>query len=510
MMSLRSAALVLLLPAALAAQSDPIKCGVPALLLGESFRAKTDTRTAATQVYDSPGGKFRLTYETDGPDAVPLADLNLNGVPDYVEKAAQFADSSYSYQVLELGLRDPVLPGLRYNIYFEDLPYYGYTQIQGATTYIVLHSTFAGFPPNNDPEGDVMGALKVTIAHEFKHAIQYATNRWLGDAGNVNWVEMDATMMEEIVHPDVDDYYHYIGSSTGIFRNPGRSTPLAYDHATWMLHYAEAYGIGFWVDVWNEIATTSARMVTAISRELGRRGEDAFAHTFARNHAWHFASGTRTTGGYGFLASDEYPTATATLRTLAADTTYAQATIPKLAARYYEYAVPAGMSGPLALEFFYEGTAISIGLMGITPAGEVLETTASGDAAGYLMVSTPWSIGDVAFIRMVVGNAAETGTLAYSVRTAAIEIPEFPLLEPNFPNPFNPSTFIPYSIPAIGPVRITLWDVLGRRVATLVDGVQSAGTYTLRYDADNLASGVYFVRLETAGVVRTRAITLVR
>jgi hypothetical protein len=71
----------------------------------------------------------------------------------------------------------------------------------------------------------------------------------------------------------------------------------------------------------------------------------------------------------------------------------------------------------------------------------------------------------------------------------------FALLQ-NYPNPFNPSTTIAYEVPANSRVTLSVYDVLGRLVTTLVDKVQDAGRYTIAFDATHLASGIYFYRFE--------------
>ena len=79
----------------------------------------------------------------------------------------------------------------------------------------------------------------------------------------------------------------------------------------------------------------------------------------------------------------------------------------------------------------------------------------------------------------------------------AEEIPEEFSLDQNYPNPFNPTTSIRFGLPESGPVRVVVHDVLGRVVRQLVDGDYNAGWHTVRFDAGNLASGIYFYRIET-------------
>lgn len=72
-------------------------------------------------------------------------------------------------------------------------------------------------------------------------------------------------------------------------------------------------------------------------------------------------------------------------------------------------------------------------------------------------------------------------------------------LDQNYPNPFNPTTTIQYRLPAQMQVTVTVFDVLGREVAVLADGLQEAGTQTLSWDASRLASGLYFYRVVAEG-----------
>ena len=83
-------------------------------------------------------------------------------------------------------------------------------------------------------------------------------------------------------------------------------------------------------------------------------------------------------------------------------------------------------------------------------------------------------------------------------------------LEQNYPNPFNPATEIRFSLPAAEHVTLTVFDVLGREVAVLVNTELASGSHNVTFDASGLASGIYLYRLETAGQQLTRKMMLVK
>ena len=87
--------------------------------------------------------------------------------------------------------------------------------------------------------------------------------------------------------------------------------------------------------------------------------------------------------------------------------------------------------------------------------------------------------------------------------------PQFALSR-NYPNPFNPATSIGYRIGAASRVSLAVYDMLGRNVATLVDAVQGAGSYTVTWDGSQNASGVYICRLKAGGYMLTRKMTLIK
>ena len=83
-------------------------------------------------------------------------------------------------------------------------------------------------------------------------------------------------------------------------------------------------------------------------------------------------------------------------------------------------------------------------------------------------------------------------------------------LAQNYPNPFNPSTTIGFTIPKAGLVKLTVYDLLGRPVAQLINGQMASGAHQAVFDAASLASGAYWYRLEAGGTVQTRKMLLLK
>lgn len=88
-------------------------------------------------------------------------------------------------------------------------------------------------------------------------------------------------------------------------------------------------------------------------------------------------------------------------------------------------------------------------------------------------------------------------------------LPESFHLYQNFPNPFNPRTAIQYDLPVESHVKLTVYNTLGKKVKTLIDENQSAGSHSAVWDGTNakggiIASGVYFYKIEAGAFIRTR------
>lgn len=88
--------------------------------------------------------------------------------------------------------------------------------------------------------------------------------------------------------------------------------------------------------------------------------------------------------------------------------------------------------------------------------------------------------------------------------------PNTVVLEQNYPNPFNAMTTVRYAVPSSGLVRLTIYNVVGQKVATLVDGFRDAGYHTISWEGTNLASGVYIYQLQANGQMITQKMLLLK
>ena len=147
---------------------------------------------------------------------------------------------------------------------------------------------------------------------------------------------------------------------------------------------------------------------------------------------------------------------------------------------------------------------------------------------GSLLATYEWDMNDSCRHSVLPGTYEVTGTLAYMFpmpRPVSVQIIVNPSLvieitasvlpsrfsaDQNLPNPFNPVTQINYTLPRDCLVKLDIFNLLGQKVGTLLDGKQKAGYKTARWNASSFSSGIYFYRLQAGDFVQTRKMVLIR
>ncbi len=217
------------------------------------------TRASFDAIYVSPESHFSIHYDTIGTEAVPADDIDINGIPDYVERIGLYADSSYRHYHNTLDYIPPPKESEDpYTIYLVRIAAYGATipRIPGDSSWndytsrIEIHCDFAGpsFGPNDDPEGRVIGDQKVTCAHEYYHAVQLAYDF---NYNNLWWMECTSTYFEDVLFPEVNDNYNYLSS---FFNYPDTflTAPTFHVYSTfiWASFLVEKFGLDMLKSSW--------------------------------------------------------------------------------------------------------------------------------------------------------------------------------------------------------------------------------------------------------------------
>ena len=91
-----------------------------------------------------------------------------------------------------------------------------------------------------------------------------------------------------------------------------------------------------------------------------------------------------------------------------------------------------------------------------------------------------------------------------------VSVSDFSFNVTAYPNPFNASTVLDFALPTAAPIKIIVYDIMGREVARLVEGFKPAGSHSVTWNAEGLSSGVYFARLEAGDFRQTRKVLLVK
>ncbi len=260
-------------------------------------------RPVRTYTYDSPAGYFKIHYDLSGLHAVPAEDIDENGVPDFIERIALYADSSWQFEIYTQGFRAPPSDNGDggddlYDIYTEAMGYYGYCQPEDPgpepwndyTSFISVHKNFINFPPNDDPEGNEIGAAKVTVAHEFNHACQFAYDRF----DETFFYELTATYMEDEVFDEVNDNYNYLDE---FFDSPHTSLKENSFHMYSTFIFGRflrlRYGPGIMPVTWDYIRYYGAG--ESVDSALTVFGS-SFAEQFPEFTSWNYFTGTRDDG----------------------------------------------------------------------------------------------------------------------------------------------------------------------------------------------------------------------
>jgi hypothetical protein len=300
------------------APGEPEKCGLHIISAGLQHRQELTAagRLALQQSLTRPdmeaelvAGNFRIHYDTttfNTPALLSPQHTRLAGTARaYADSVASMMSYVLNLETETLGYATPPTDGTlgggpEYDIYIEDLgQVYGYTTPDGAvdpgktsTSFIEIDNDFIFVTPDSNKG---LPALRVTLAHEFHHAIQMGCyGYWTSD---VYFHEMTSTWMEDVAYTNVNDYYNYVSNtwSYSHFLAPDKAFAsndfTMYSRAIWCHYMAKRFGDNAVRRTWEEMRTL--RPIPAMDRVLHQYYATSFSVAFGEWAIWNFFTGGR-------------------------------------------------------------------------------------------------------------------------------------------------------------------------------------------------------------------------
>jgi len=279
----------------------------------QSLLTELMNRPPYDTTYISPDSHFAVHYDTIGSESVPLEDLNANDIPDYVERVGLYADSVFRAYANLSYLPVPSDGDQYYDIYLLSIGAYGITTPESPgdsswddyNSFMQMHCSFIKnppFPENDDPEGDVIGAQKVTAAHEYFHATQMAYNayqdRW--------WMECTAVLFEELLYPEVNDNYQYLPYFFNFPKDRLNEEGTWHQYASfvWAYYLVENFGIDIIRNIYEYGRYYSSLPSTdSALTQFGEKVESVFPEFTL----WNYFTDTRASMGESYIDAAVYP-----------------------------------------------------------------------------------------------------------------------------------------------------------------------------------------------------------
>ena len=521
-------------------------CGTPHLVqamsaapnLSADFQARlgklVKDRPDAQHNLLSPSGHFRVHYDTEGVNAVSSRDDDANNIPDYIDLTLAILDSTWVLEIEQLGYKPPPSDnglggGDEYDVYVVELgvgrSYYGFTYpgTSSATTYSHLeidnNYTDPGYKQTSG-----LDALRVTIAHEFHHAIQFG---YYAKFDGSWWQESTSTWMEEVAYPHIDDYLQYL---TYFLSEPQRALNSGtfgslhtYGSSIFSLFLDQRYGRELNRLIWEELGRRKSVHLDHFDHVIRQEAEPGGLGVVMGEFAvWNYFTNNRYRDPY-YAEGNLYPTVPTRDIAVAAEPVIRDTSLIYATGSVYLRLQPQLRAGGVDLFFDANQGAWRRHLLLVGP-----DTTSAQLVSEPTVRVTSWDQFDE--IVLVATSAERTGLAYQHLFTAqfdpSLTDPDQPaalatLLKPNYPNPFRPRQH-PYTRLAFdlafpsSKTRLALFTANGTLVWEQDLGARRADEYDdVVWNGHNLAgnpvaSGIYHLLLEADGTAAKRTIAVVR
>ncbi len=490
------------------------------------------SRPELTNEFVSSSGQFRLHYETSGTDRVPSEDLNTNGIPDYIEEAAISLEHSYRLLVDTLGFQAPPsdggTDGPEYDVYFQNLgDVYGETRqdglVPGSATsmrsFMKLENDYAEsiFSTNG------LDGLRVTVAHEYFHAVHMGYIMRFSDAFFYEW---SSVWFEERAYPDIDDYLQYLPTLFSNFSRPInlRNWWHEYGMCIWNHFLLKRHGESILKTIWEMMP--QERAMDAISMAIETETGSTFPIELQAFFQWNYFTGTRADNVKYYSEGDLYPEVALSDTIFAENDTTIYANVGYLSAEYIsirrqqptkytvEYLIEPSDAGDVhgSTVLDENGTYTfpgPFGFMGVT--------------SGEFDVSSTTTNSKLVLIPAVSATTTRPGTSTYPLSfnlsfQGASEIQEN-ILQPTIPSPANFNLVqiikIPFVLTETAQVELKIFTTTGRLVKSFAKTSYLKGLHEVSWNGNDnnnrpVPSGVYIYVIDSPSLKDMKKMAIIR
>ncbi|MCH8068369.1 MAG: T9SS type A sorting domain-containing protein [Candidatus Marinimicrobia bacterium] len=481
--------------------------------------------------YDS--GIFRFHYTMSGLDRVDPTGSDGDGIPDYINRMAEIFQTVVDTIIETYGFTPPPGDGWYsnnggdelYDIYVmsQDNGVYGYVQPENPanndgnnensevteenafTSYMVLRNNYEGFYDVSNIYGPIseLEAVQVTVAHEFFHVIQFGYDGW-----EAVWLlEATATWMEDEVFDDVNDNYQYL---IPWFQDPKISLNRdrrSHYYGSWIFfRYLSEHMGGYrtirkiferGVEHDSYSDDFSIQTIDETLLDIGTSFEQALVKMAVANVL--LTSNSLSTP-YTYEEAEDYRTFGIRPRfeppIILSDSSYTflydKGGLKENASQYLKLV---SSMGPLKISFLPEDPAAQHYPQIVIQNTSGLVDVSSIGASSTIQI--PQNSESINSINIVIVTGRNNHSYNYQLTLdPEIPLPKELTLIKNYPNPFLDITTIQFFTPALQPMTLTVYDILGRNVGKIYLNDIVEGINEVKFEARHLPSGAYILKLQ--------------
>jgi len=418
-----------------------------------------------------------------------------------------------------MGYRDPPddggVDGPEFDIYIRDLTP---KRLYGEATYpprvsVNIDNDFQG----SDYYTKGLDGMRVTAAHEFHHAVQFA---YRVNSDDFFYYEATSVFMEDVAYDGINDYLHYLPKFLGNPQQPFTryNGNHEYGLALWHFYLTKKHDLSIIREIWEEFGTAPP-ILMAVEKTLNRRGT-TFDEALGEFYVWNYFTGSRADTVQFYPEGDIYPEVFVNSISLLNDTTVSST---YLAPRYFELtdAMPLNYELIATDDENIDRWVNNLVVVNLPKQVELSKFTEQSEKSAGLIINIRSIASRIIWIPTSVAREEGSYTLNFSVESFS-PIPYISsVLLPNYPNPFivpeNDICYLPFYLDNPNEVEMRIFSGNGSVIKTVYYGSMTKGFHYTdvwwdgkNSDGEYVPSGIYLYHMKAGEISLTHKLAVIR